>query len=319
MTSCKEGMEVNYTEMICPTRILITGENSFVGSSFYSWLLKWPDKYCTSTLDMKNAEWEHTSFSGFDVVLHVAGIAHVSSDPKMKDLYYLVNRDLVIKTAQKAKVEGVKQFIFMSSIIVYGDKSFGNGDGMIFEDTSPSPANFYADSKLQAERLILDLQSHEFKVVILRPPMIYGKGSKGNFPSLVKVARRLPIFPEVNNQRSMLYIDNLCEFIRLMIKNKENGIFFPQNVEYVNTSYMVKVIAELNGNKIIMTKLFNPVLILLARRNALINKAFGNLTYDKKMSIYKESYCIVGFEDSILLTENSSSQHGNNSTKEGKK
>src|SRR6056297_1309465 len=282
-------------------KILITGANSYIGTSVEKWLLKEPDKYQVDTIDMKSDYWKEKDFSGYDVVFHVAGIAHVSSDPTMEDLYYKVNRDLAIETAQKAKKDGVRQFIFMSSIIVYGNSNIKNG--VININTVPKPANFYGDSKLQAEKGILPLAEESFKVIILRPPMIYGIGSKGNYPRLSKTAQKLPIFPDYENKRSMLHIDNLCEFIKLMIDNEESGTFFPQNREYVKTTDMVKIIAEVHGKKIILTKLFNPILKLMVNRVNIINKVFGNLVYDQKMSEYKEDYRIRGFRESIELTE----------------
>ncbi len=204
-------------------RVLITGANSYIGTNVERWLLREPDKYHVDTLDLKDPSWKNYDFSPYDVVFHVAGIAHVSRNPKLKDLYYSVNRDLAIETAKKAKDDGVKQFIFMSSIIVYGDSS--SSKRVITKDTVPTPSNFYGDSKLQAEQGIRALESESFKVVILRPPMIYGKGCKGNYPKLAKLALKLPFFPDIYNERSMLYIDNLCEFIRLMIYNEESGIF----------------------------------------------------------------------------------------------
>ncbi len=285
-------------------KILITGANSYIGTSFERWVARYPDKYRVDTIDMRDEKWRKKSFSGYDVVFHVAGIAHVSTNPKLKDLYYKVNRDLAIETAKKAKEDGVKQFIFMSSIIVYGDSAHINKKRVIDKNTKPQPSNFYGDSKLQAEQGILALESESFKVVILRPPMIYGKGCKGNYPKLVKAALKLPIFPDIDNERSMLHIDNLCEFVRLVIDNEESGIFFPQNKEYVKTSEMVKVIAETHGKKIRLTKVFNPVLKLLAYKIGFINKVFGNLVYEKSMSEYKTEYRVRNFRQSIEYTEN---------------
>lgn len=284
-------------------RILITGKNSYIGTSFEKWLQQWPDDYTVDTLDMIGDDWCHASFKGYDVVFHVAGIAHVSANPKMESLYYRVNRDLAIETAKKAKAEGVKQFIFMSSIIVYGDSGSVNQKRIITRETVPTPTNFYGDSKLQAEKGIIPLQDENFKVVILRPPMIYGKGSKGNYPKLAKVARILPVFPDIDNERSMLHIDNLCEFIRLMIDNEEQGIFFPQNAEYVSTSGLVRLIAEVHGKKIRLIKVFNPVVKILGSVINLVNKVFGNLVYDKSMSTYKMNYQIMDLKSSIKITE----------------
>lgn len=284
-------------------RILITGANSYIGTSFEKWVSKWPDKYTIDTLDMKNPKWKEYDFSKYDVVFHVAGIAHVSTDPKIEDLYYKVNRDLTIETAKKAKAEGVKQFIFMSSIIVYGDSSHINHKRVIDRNTFPTPSNFYGKSKLQAEEGILPLQDDNFNVVVIRPPMIFGKGSKGNYPKLAKIARKLPIFPDIKNERSMLHIDNLCEFIRLMIDNNEKGIFFPQNREYVSTSELVKLIAEVHGKQIMLTKIFNPMLKLMGRKVGIINKVFGNLVYEKSMSKYKDEYRIRDLKEAVRLTE----------------
>jgi len=282
-------------------KVLITGSESYIGTSVEKWLLKQENIYQVDTLDMKNPKWIETDFSKYDVVFHVAGIAHVSSDPNMEDLYYKVNRDLTVETAKKAKSSGVSQFIFMSSIIVYGDGK--SSKVVIDENTQPKPSNFYGDSKVQAEDGIKPLADDNFKVVILRPPMIYGKNSKGNYPKLAKFARKLPFFPDYDNQRSMLHIDNLCEFIKLMIDNNEDGLFYPQNKEFVKTSEMVKLIAEVHGKKIKLTKIFNPFIKLFISKIGIINKVFGNLVYDLKMSEYKENYRIRDLRESIKATE----------------
>jgi len=282
-------------------RVLITGKNSYIGTSLENWLMREPDKYKVDTVDMKDGSWKEKDFSSYDVVFHVAGIAHVSSDPNMEDLYYKVNRDLTIETAEKAKAEGVKQFIFMSSIIVYGDSS--SSKRVIDSNIVPTPSNFYGNSKLQAEEGIKHLETDDFKIVVLRPPMIYGKGSKGNYPRLANMAKKIPVFPDIDNERSMLHIDNLCEFIKVMIDYEESGLYFPQNKEYVKTSELVKTIAEVHGKKIMMTRVFNPVLRLMFGIG-IVNKVFGNLVYERSMSDYdKANYRIRTFEESIKLTE----------------
>lgn len=282
-------------------KILITGKNSFVGNSFEKWLKQYPNKYIVDKISLKNETWKRIDFSKYDSVLHVAGIAHVSTNPKLKDLYYRINRDLTIEVAKKAKSQGVKQFIFMSSIIVYGDSS--KKLKVIDENTVPKPSNFYGKSKLEAEEGIKLLDDEDFKIAIIRPPMIYGKDSKGNYPKLAKLARITPIFPDIDNQRSMLHIDNLSEFLRLIIDYEERGIFFPQNKEYVKTSEMVRCIAELHGKKIRLVRFFNPILILFIEKISIVEKVFGNLIYDKELSNYKHDYIVRNFIDSIEATE----------------
>ncbi|WP_270474904.1 NAD-dependent epimerase/dehydratase family protein [Clostridium cochlearium] len=259
-------------------KILITGANSYIGTSFENYIKRWKDEYIVDTVDMIDGSWKEKSFSGYDVVFHVAGIAHIKETKENASLYYKVNRDLVYEVAKKAKAEGVKQFIFLSSMSVYGMET-----GVISRDTIPSPKSNYGKSKLQAEELIAPLQDVTFNIAVLRPPMIYGPGCKGNYVRLEKFALKSPIFPKIENKRSMIYIDNLCEFVKRIIDDKSSGVFLPQNDEYVCTSDMVREIAEANGKKIQMTKLFNPVLRVL--KVSTVNKVFGDLVYDKDNSV----------------------------------
>ncbi len=288
-------------------KILITGANSYIGVSFENYIkANYPERYCVDTVDMIDGTWREKDFSEYDSVFHVAGIAHaddgnVSDEVKAK--YYAVNTDLTVETAKKAKSDGVKQFIFMSSAIVYGESAPIGKSKVITKDTVPSPANFYGDSKLQAENGILPLQDENFNVVVLRPPMIYGKGSKGNYPILSKFAKKLPVFPYVKNERSMLYVENLCEFVRLMVANEESGIFHPQNDEYSNTTDLVKMIASAHGKKIWTPKGFGWALKIMSHITGLVNKAFGSMSYDMAISEYKENYRVCGLEESIERTE----------------
>ena len=287
-------------------KILITGANSYIGTSFEKYMAQFGDKYQIDTVDMIDGTWREKDFSGYDAVFHVAGIAHSDSGKisKAKEkLYYAVNTDLTVETAKKAKADGVKQFIFMSSAIVYGNSApIGKGK-RITKDTPVRPANCYGDSKVQAENGLRPLNDDNFKVVILRPPMIYGKGSKGNYPPMSKMAQKLPIFPYVKNKRSMLYIENLCEFVRLMIENNEQGTFWPQNREYSNTSEMVKMIAEAHGKKVRLIHGFEWALMFLGLFTGIVDKAFGNLYYDKSLSGYRQDYILYSLSKSVEITE----------------
>lgn len=192
-------------------KILITGENSYIGNKLTQWLANEPEKYEIVKKSVRDDKWKYIDLSEFDVVVHVAGIAHQDTKADQEELYYKINTDLTIDIAKKAKAEGVKQFIFMSSMIVYGGSSKIGETKEITKQTIPKPINFYGNSKLLAEKGILPLQSNIFDIVIIRPPMIYGKESKGNYPLLAKFAKISPIFPDIENQRSMLYIDNLTD------------------------------------------------------------------------------------------------------------
>lgn len=277
-------------------KVLITGANSYVGLHVEEWLMKEPDKFYVETLDMKDPNWKKFDFSKFDVVFHVAGIAHVSEKKKMKNLYFKVNRDLSIETALKAKSSGVKQFIFMSSMIVYSSK-----DSIINEKTIPNPDNFYGLSKLEAEHGIQKLQDESFKICILRPPMIYGPNSRGNFLKLINFVMIIHFFPNIDNMRSMLYISNLCEFVRYIISNQEKGIFYPQNKEYVSVSNIIDRYSKLKSKKIIISKIFNPLIKIMLHRISILEKVFGNRMYSQSMSYYKQDYCKFDFEHSLRI------------------
>jgi nucleoside-diphosphate-sugar epimerase len=278
--------------------ILITGANSYIGTSLEKWINKNPERYSVDTIDMIGNAWKERDFSKYDVAFHVAGIAHVKETKKIKELYYKINRDLAFETAKKAKDEGIKQFIFLSSMSVYGIE-----EGIIDKNTPLIPNTNYGKSKLQAEELIKPLNDNSFKVAIIRPPMVYGKGCKGNYTKLSKLVLKSPIFPKIDSQRSMIYIDNLCEFVKILIDDYAHGLFFPQNKEYVNISEMVKLIAKAHGKKILITEIFNPLLNRL--RLNLVQKAINGLVYDKRISkgINMDRYNLIDFKSSIISTE----------------
>ncbi len=293
-------------------KVLVTGANSYIGESFATWVKKkYPKQLQVDTVDMIDGSWREKQFSGYDIVFHVAGIAHADVEKvseERKAFYYKINRDLAIETAQKAKSEGVKLFVFMSSIIIYGESAGIGHTKRITYDTKPQPANFYGDSKWQADQGIRRLEDENFQVAVLRPPMIYGKGSKGNYPVLAKLARKLPIFPDIQNERSMLHIENLCEFLCLLMQEGKGGIYFPQNAEYVQTSEMVKQIAKIHGHKIWVSKVWNPMVWVVeklpGKPSRMVNKALGSLVYDPKMSeSFGCKYQVLGWKETIRKTE----------------
>ena len=279
-------------------KILITGLEGYVGNSFEKWIKNFPEEYVVDKISLREESWKKQDFSRYDVILHMVGIAHIKETKENEHLYYQINRDLAYEVAKKSKKEGVKHFIFLSSMSVYGMDT-----GIIDFDTIPEPKSNYGKSKLQAEELIKTLCTDSFKVSILRPPMIYGKECKGNYQKLAKLAITFPIFPKVENRRSMIYIDNLSSFIKYIIDYSKEGVFFPQNKEYVNTSRMVELIAKTHKKRIWLTRLFNPFLFLIGHNN-IVKKVFGNLIYQKDLStetLKVDEY--IDFKETIILTE----------------
>ena len=288
-------------------RVLITGAGSYVGESVRSYILQTcGDEFEIDAVDTFGENWKKADYTKYDVVYHVAGIAHVNADPKMEPLYYKVNRDLTIAVARHAKEAGVKQFIFMSSMIVFHE-SRKLGTEVLTKDTTPCPNGFYGDSKLQAENGLKELASPAFKVCILRPPMIYGPNSKGNFLRLGWLATKTPVFPLWHNQRSMLYIDNLAEFVKQVILREMDGTFYPQNRELADTVEIVKFFAKKYNHKIWFSRLFNPFVWLGAFIIQPLNKMFASYYYDPSMSMMDFDYQLVSQDESFQKLEVSES------------
>ena len=280
-------------------KILITGAGSYVGESVRAYLLNTaPAQFEIDAVDTMNDAWKQADFTRYDVVFHVAGIAHVNADPKMEPLYYKVNRDLTIEVAKVAKAAGVKQFVFMSSQIVFHESQSLKTE-VLTAETQPNPNGFYGDSKLQAEKGLHELKCDSFKVCILRPPMIYGPNSKGNFPRLAKLATKTPIFPCWHNKRSMLYIDNLAEFVKQAVLRGLSGTFYPQNRELADTVEIIRYFAQVANHGIWITRLLNPFVWLGSFFLQPLNKMFATYYYEPKMSKYDFEYQVVGFEESL--------------------
>ncbi|MBR4017446.1 MAG: NAD-dependent epimerase/dehydratase family protein [Oscillospiraceae bacterium] len=278
-------------------RILITGAGSYIGASFAKYLTdNFPNAYEVDTVDMLTDSWKETSFSSYDAIFHVAGIAHIKETQENAPLYYKVNRDLPVQVAEKAKADGVSQFVFLSTMSVYGMET-----GVITKDTIPCPKSNYGKSKLQAEQGLSQLADDHFKVVILRPPMVFGAGCKGNYQTIAKIVDKLPVFPKVKNQRSLIYIDNLCSFVKMAIDKELSGLYFPDNAHRVDTFSMAKAIADAKGKKIWFSSLLGlcakaaGVFIPMAR------KAFGTLVYSNTED-FAYCYCVVNNADALRFS-----------------
>ena len=278
-------------------RVLITGAGSYIGVHLAAHLAKEPDGFEVRELDVQNGL-DETAMQGYDAVVHVAGIAHQHETAENAPLYRSVNRDLAIEAARAAKRQGVKQFVFFSSMSVYGMTS-----GRIHADTQPAPNTHYGVSKWEAEQGMAELADEGFHIAVLRPPMIYGRGCRGNYPRLAALARSLPLFPYAENERSMLYIDTLSAFVRSLLISGEGGLFFPQNAEYVSTCSLVREVAACHGKQVRFVRGFQWLLHALTGRVGLVGKVFGTLTYDADMSTAFAGEGQLPFAQTIRLTE----------------
>lgn len=285
-------------------KLLITGAHSFIGNAVLERLKNDPEIQATA-VSVRDGAWKNMNFSGYDSILHCAGIAHVSPDPSLEKQYHEINFRLTADLAAKAKEEGVKQFVFLSSMIVFGPAAPAGVRKVITKDTLPSPENAYGQSKLDAEKAIAALTDESFRAAILRPPMVYGKGCKGNYNTLVSLAKKLPVFPEFENYRSMIYVENLAELIRLIVKNNDCGTFHPQDASPRSVTEIVREICASHGKKMFFTRLLAPAVKLVGKKG-LARRAFGDMVYDLSMSDYSENYRVFTFEEAIRKTEGGS-------------
>ena len=275
-------------------KILITGADSYIGTFFTAFVSsRYPGEYSIDTIDMVDGSWRQKSFAGYDAVFHVAGLAHQRITPEMVDAYYAVNRDLAVETAKKAKADGAGQFIFLSSMNIYG-----LGTGVITADTIPTPTNHYGKSKWQAEQGLMPLADDNFTVTVLRPPMVYGKDCKGNFRTLYRLVEKSPIFPRIHNARSLLHIDNLSGFVKKCVDERLSGVYFPQNKEYVDTYMIAEELAAAMGKKLYFSWLAGLAVSALRLFLPVAKKAFGSLIY-KDMEVFDFDYCVVDTAESI--------------------
>lgn len=274
-------------------KILITGRNSYIANHFHESIND--DHYSIDLMSVRDDTWQSISFKKYDVFIHTAALVHRTTKSSTTEQFDKANYQLTLALAEKAKKEGVKHFIFLSTMSVYGLNT-----GHITASTSLNPNTPYGQSKAKAEDALNTLSSEEFVVTIIRPPMVYGPNCKGNFKTLYKIANIAPIFPKVNNKRSAIFIDNLSAFIKVVIDNKIEGTLFPQNSEYLNTSEAVSLLAQASSNKVYISKLAGFGINLL-KSSPIIQKAFGSLTYDPNLPGGPNDleYNIVSFQESV--------------------
>ncbi len=229
-------------------KVLVTGANGYVGSSI---IKLYKDKYNFQKFSLLSKKLEDINFLDINTVIHCAALVHQKTEQAYKK-YNEINVEYPVKLAKLAKTNGVKQFIFISTIAIYGEDL-----EKLDENSNCNPITSYGKSKLEAEKQLLELNDETFVVSIIRPPMVYGKNAPGNIDSLVKLVKKLSIIPlgKIQNKRSFLYIENLCYLIDELIKQKESGVFLASDDEPVSTSKLIELIDENLEKKVYIIKI----------------------------------------------------------------
>lgn len=291
-------------------RILVVGKSGYVSTCFQSYIKKYPDVLVDS-ISARNEGWKEHDFHGYDAVFNATGLAHNDARKGTEVEFMALNAILPFELALKAKTESVPVFIHMSSMIVYGDMSNVGDFAFIDEHTKPKPENIYGISKLRGEENIQSLNDNNFHVAIIRSSLVYGESAVDNFLKLTDYAVKLPVFPNIQNYRSMIYSDNLCELIKLIAETKKSGLFYPQQEKHIQTAQLLYDIGDQAGHRVILTRVFNPLIKLLSPYIGLIRKVFGSEAYKLEASNHFEgAYRVVSYEESVKRI--AASKHKNN-------
>ena len=284
-------------------KILIIGKDSYIGNHIDEWLEQYG--HIVTQLDVLTETWKSFDYSRFDAVVHVAGIVH---RPQCTDwnLYKSVNCDMPVSIATMAKMQGVKAYVYFSTMGVYdANKSL---KGCVVDDRTPvlgEGNSMYGRSKLMAEEALTLLQNENFDVAIVRPPSVYGKDCKGGYINgFKKIAQCLPLIPRAyeDAKQSFIYIDNLSECVRIIIENHLSGTFCPQDDEIPSANRLFQVICSGIGKKYRASRLLGLCLQLLSFI-PLVNKAYGGISYSKELSAIPGcDYVVVPFDEGMKRT-----------------
>ena len=281
-------------------KIIITGVNGRIARHLTRYLAGWEGLYEVVLLSLRDDLWKDMSFQGYDAVIHLAALVHRKEKPSMEQQFERLNVQLPRQVAQKAKEEGVGLFVYASSLAVYGLEGSVQLPQTIDENTAENPASLYGKSKWRGEQLVGRLNDEQFRVVVLRVPLVYGAGCKGSYGTLRAVALKLPMVPRMENRRSMIHLDNLSEFIRLLIERPSSGTFFPQNREFVCTSDLIQHVANAHGKRLRQSPFWGGFFRRFLGRLGLVEKIWGTLVIGKELSTtFGWDYNVLSFEDSF--------------------
>ena len=285
-------------------KVLITGKGSYIGMRIKLHLESFG--HTVDEVDTMNNQWRKINLSQYDSIVHVAAIVHNDAKDASEELFKKVNTDLPVSIAKTAKENGVRQFVFMSTMGVFGKvKSLSSEESIVTKDTIPNAVGGYGGSKLEAEKQLKKLESDTFRVAIVRPPNVYGPGCKGNYiPLFKKLALKLFICPYAYDdiKQSMLYVDNLSELVRLIVEKNADGVYMPQDDFIPNTVDIIRIIRIIYGKKTHYSKLLG-FFVKVLHKLPLINKIYGGIQYEESLSnCFDNQYQIVSFVRGMGLT-----------------
>lgn len=262
-------------------KVIVTGREGFISSRIVD-SYSGNEDYKVYSVSLRNGV-DNLELKNVDTIIHLAALVHQRETQENIESYHKINYELTYELVKKAKQAGVKNFIFMSTMAVYGLEGSLKDVETISKKTPLNPLTRYAKSKLMAENSLKEFQDDKFIVKVVRPPMVYGEGAPGNFNRLLKLANYLPVFPNIKNQRSMIEINTLVDYIKLLVDSKESGLHFPQDKNYVSTTKMYVNMRNSIGKKTLTVSIPSKIVSTFPFKKRLLKKMFGNLVYDQSL------------------------------------
>lgn len=252
-------------------RILLTGANGFVGNYF---LKKYSSSYEIITFSFLNDNFVNLDLSNIDVVIHCSALVHQMKGASWEQ-YEKININQTIQLADKAKKSGVKHFIFLSTIKVYGEES----NKHCYENSRTNPTDYYSISKLKAEDSIRNIESSNFKISVLRCPLIYGAGVRANFANLINLIKKASILPfkNIKNKRSLVFVGNVCFILHRIIFLEKRGIFLSVDDKALSTTDLIQIIAKYLDKKILLIDIIFFDKFLKIIKPSYYQRLFGSL------------------------------------------
>jgi UDP-glucose 4-epimerase len=266
--------------------VTITGSSGFVGTNF----IKNAHDINIKEVDLLNQKVNEVNFISIDSVLHLAALVHQMKGAH-EEQYFKINRDLAYEVAKKAKAQGVKHFVFMSSAKVFGESTTGKPG--YDENSECNPLDPYGKSKYEAEMLLIGLQDENFKVAVVRSPLVYGVGVKANMYNLVKLVDKFPLLPlgGIRNHRSMVYVGNLVALLQHIIKTQASGVFIAGDRAPLSTTELTHIIATSFPKKIFLITIPLFVRWIATKwKPAIVDRLFGSLELDNSSTNKRLSF-----------------------------
>ncbi len=259
-------------------KILLTGSSGFIGTYF---IYKYSTQYNMKTFSFLNESLDNLDLDSIDTVLHLSALVHQMGGASTNE-YERVNVTQSLELAKKASSNGVRHFVFMSSVKVYGEEN----DKAYREDTECNPQDDYGKSKLKAENELLKLENSDFKISIIRTPIVYGYGVKANIENLISLITKVPVLPfdNINNKRSMVYIGNLCHLVDVIIEKKQSGVFLAADDKPLSTTKLIKLIAQELDKKVYLLNISFFPWLLKKIKLSFHKRLYGSLEVDNTLT-----------------------------------